>query len=161
MEIFAGRSVSKLTWGATLAALSAMGLLEWEGANVHDVLVPCMGDTWPLLGCALSAAHIFRSESLSARFDPLHLTAVQVGVHNPTQLSVPVVRLESRMLFLLISSVRVLEERMCRCRSPPKFVPQAVPVLVVNVSCSHTGFRLHRCIEDDVLSWLNYTPFPH
>ncbi|GAQ84135.1 hypothetical protein KFL_001770210 [Klebsormidium nitens] len=80
MEIFAGRSVSKLTWGATLAAISAMGLLEWEGAHVHDALAPHAGDMWPLIGCALSAAQIFRSESLSAKFDPLHLTAVQLGV---------------------------------------------------------------------------------
>ncbi|KAL2650463.1 hypothetical protein R1flu_018591 [Riccia fluitans] len=82
MELFSGRqSGLKLTRVATLAAaILGMGVLEEEGLGWKGVSCPQLSDLWGLAVSMISALHIFRSDALGAKFDPLKLNAVQCGV---------------------------------------------------------------------------------
>eukprot|EP00897_Mesotaenium_endlicherianum_P008060 jgi/Mesen1/7282/ME000373S06351 len=72
------RSISKLTWVASIAALIGMGVLkDADGLNLDDI-VPHVKDLLGLASSFFFAAQIFRAEMLCSKYDPLKLTAVQL-----------------------------------------------------------------------------------
>ena len=73
------RALPRSAWLAVLAALLGMGLLEHQSGSFS--LPSLHASDLPAVGASLfSALQIFRSESLTRRFDPLHLSAVQATV---------------------------------------------------------------------------------
>ena len=56
-----------------------MAFLEEENKGWQGIPIPHISGLWSLAGPVMSALHIFRSETLGTRFDPLEVTAVQVA----------------------------------------------------------------------------------